>query len=269
MRQENNFTTAYREFEFGVRNDLDLKKQVELIALLGSVSQKEQSDSWSDLDILIVLKSDGFGNISLTVLNKIRDIASLVSTNHPDVLVSVLPHTIDDFSNYVCFEYLQHYSSGICTYPSKVKLAAVINRILRKRNVSEQVRKAYCVYHLRHIRFNLLRKYISVNKSNSQQPTKEFGKLLIDKVIKVTDLWLNYQNIWPKTKNDILKNAKIVGSLNTEPLAMALQLRDNWSRIEDKKVDDFIPVGIEYVKQATDDILNQHPESTPEERMSI
>lgn len=95
----NDFMKAYQEAEKEILSDDKLSKFVDLIALLGSVADKESSEGWSDLDILVVLKSDELGNISIENLDRLRDIASNISKRH-SFSVSILSHTVDDFEKY-------------------------------------------------------------------------------------------------------------------------------------------------------------------------
>lgn len=264
--RKNSFNKAYREIEKLIKTDDWLIKRVRVIALLGSASDKEISETWSDLDILLVIKNEPSGNIPFKVYEKIRDIVKKISSKY-NFPISILPHTEDDFEKYVCFEYLIHYSRGTCTYPDNGALKRIIGKILRKRGVDEKVRRAYCVYHLRHIRFNLMRKYVSLNKRSNKNSLKEFGKLLIDKMIKVTDLILNYYNIWATTKSEIYSQAKNRTDLNVSTLKKALILRKKWATITDREIEIFIPDGIDYIYTAINSILNNHLLPTPEENM--
>jgi len=263
----NNFKKAYREIEAKIKSDKDLLRSVDLIALLGSVADKEESDDWSDLDVLVVLKSDGLGNISLKDLGKLQRILAEVSRRYK-FPISILSHTIDDFEKYVSFEYLKHYSFGFCVYPSSDYLRKIIGQILAKRKIGEVTRKAYCAYHMRHIRFNLLRKYISLNEHSSPNFRKEFTKFLIDKMIKVTDLALNYIDLWPKNKKEILDLAKKNLNINMKPLKEALEIRSGWTEIDNEELMTLIPNGTNYLLQVINLVLKEYQVPTPEEKMS-
>ncbi len=263
---KSSFVKAYKEIESKILSDKELSKNVELIALLGSVADKEESSNWSDLDVLVVLKSDRLGNILLKDLDRLREICVEVSRQY-SFPISILSHTMNDFESYVSFEYLKHYSMGKCSYPNPSFLKHKIDRILIKRKVDDKVRQAYCAYHMRHIRFNLLRKYVSLNESNSVNWIKEFVKLLIDKMIKVTDLALNFKNLWPESKQEILDTARTELKVDVGPLLMALEIRKGWSNVADAELSDFIPKGLEYLFDVINLVLGEYVEPTPEERM--
>lgn len=266
-RKMSKFRGTYFKVEDLIKKDSYLINDVILIALLGSAADKEESSVWSDLDILVVLKTNQGGSISIENYTKLRQMAEKVSKD-VDFPVSILPHSLDDFKNYVAFEYLKHYSLGECTYPSPDKLQEVISSVLEKRNVSNEVRQNYCLYHLRHIRFNLMRKYASINKHNNSEPNKEFLKLLIDKMIKVTDLALNFNDYWPKTKQGIYETSKEKLNYNNEVLGTALELRHDWGNVTEPQAIEFIPRGISYVYQVFDHLLGENSHSTPEEQMT-
>ncbi|PIS14548.1 hypothetical protein COT64_02065 [Candidatus Shapirobacteria bacterium CG09_land_8_20_14_0_10_39_12] len=264
----NKFNLAYSKIEQKIKSNKRLFKSVKIIALLGSVPCGEKSNQWSDLDVLVVINSTPSGNIPFGHLQTLKNITKEVSSNY-SFPISIFPHTIDDFKKYVCFEYLIHYSSGYCTYPNSKALKNIIKQILKSRNVSEKIRKGYCIYHLRHIRFNLLRKYISLNEYNSKDCNTKFLKLLIDKMIKVTDLALNYSDIWPRNKREILEKAKKNLTFDVSILNDALKMRTNWASITDKDAKKFISRGILYLYNIFDLFLGNNIKPTPEENMSL
>lgn len=265
----NKFKKAYSDIEKKIKADKELISSIKILGLLGSVADEEGSSSWSDLDVLVVLKTNKLGSISSIVLNKLKKISEKVSERY-SFPISILPHTEDDFRNYVCFEYLRHYSEGKITYPTQSSLKKVIFKLLDNRKTSERVRRSYCLYHLRHIRFNFIRKYISVNKYNSKEPSKQICKLLIDKMIKVTDLALNYHDIWPIRKQDILNEANKNLSIDTSELKEALGLRTKWTKVTEIDAKNFLSNGIRYLHRVIENILaKENNRSTPEESMSL
>lgn len=264
----NNFKKAYKQIESMILGDSSLLKSVNLIALLGSVANKEELIGWSDLDVLVVLKSDKLGNIPMNLLEKLQKISFKVSKKYK-FPISILTHTINDFEKYVSFEYLKHYSFGQCTYPNATYLKKKIKGILNRREVNINHVRAYCVYHIRHIRFNLLRKYVSLNEFNSSNCKREFVKLLIDKMIKATDLALNYKDIWPRTKQEILNKSKTNLELDISPLVMALEISSKWLYITDKELELFESIGLRYFLDIIDLVLDDYQKSTPEERMLL
>lgn len=264
----NKFNLAYREIEKKIKSNKRLFPSVKIIALLGSIPCGEKSNQWSDLDVLVVIDHTPSGNIPFRHLQTLKNISKEVSVNY-SFPISILPHTINDFKGYVCFEYLTHYSFGYCTYPNSKALENIIKQILKSRNVSEKIRKNYCIYHLRHIRFNLLRKYVSLNEYNSKDYNIEFLKLLLDKIIKVTDLALNYSDIWPKSKREILEKAKKNLTFDVSILNDALKMRANWTSITDKNAKEFIPRGILYLYNMFDLFLSTNIKPTPEENIPL
>lgn len=265
----NRFTRVYNRIEKAILNNSFLVDNVEVIALLGSISDKEACLGWSDLDILVILKSDDVGNIDKRLLRELKVISEKYSAQH-DFPISILSHTIDDFENYVSFEYLKHYSQGWCTYPNENKLENLIIKILGERNLNDEVVKSYCLYHLRHIRFNLLRKYISWNRFNKNHPTLSFGKLLIDKMIKSSDLLLNLNGMWPQNKKAICNavEKRYSEHLPVYFLRKALKLRCQWANISKQCVKSFIPEGLAYIDKVMNFVFSKYKFSTPEERMS-
>lgn len=267
LKKMNKFNKAYAEIESLIKSDSSLFKEVKTIALLGSVSDGEESNEWSDLDVLLILKSNDLGTLDLNALDKLKKIISDLSKKY-DFPISLLPHTVDEFENYVCFEYLKHYSDGKVTYPKSDSLKQIINEILERRNVNERERKSYCLYHLRHVRFNYLRKMASINENNSSRPNKEICMLLIDKMIKVTDLALNYFDQWPMRKNDVLAQAKETLDISVEPLENALSVRKRWAEVTEEESKEFIKTGTDYLIETVEYILNKEGNrSTPEENM--
>lgn len=265
----NKFNEAYQTIESLIRKDEVLFSGIEIIALLGSTADGEESIKWSDLDVLVVLKSSGLGKIDMAHINKLKQITEKVSATY-DFSISILPHTKDDFTKYVSFEYLKHYSFGKVTYPKPDALECLIDPILEKRSITEGQRRSYCLYHLRHVRFNFIRKLVSINKHNHPEPSKEIVKLLIDKMIKVTDLSLNYYDIWATTKNGILLSAKKYLEIDTTSLTIALQMRSRWNEVTDTECEQFINKGVEYLLDTIDNILKkENNRETPEENMSL
>jgi hypothetical protein len=60
-----------------VNGDDSIKEDVLKIGLVGSVNDNESVASWSDLDILFILKSDSLGNINTDILLKLRELNEL------------------------------------------------------------------------------------------------------------------------------------------------------------------------------------------------
>jgi hypothetical protein len=119
------------------------------------------------------------------------------------------------------------------------------------------------------VRFNFLRKLASINEHNSSEPNKEICMLLIDKMIKVTDLALNYFDKWPIKKRDVLTQAVETIDVNTDPLKKALSMRERWSEVTKKESKEFIKEGTAYLIKVIEYILEKEGNRpTPEENMS-
>jgi predicted nucleotidyltransferase len=260
------FKRAYFGIEKQIKNDSELFTSIVSISLLGSAADGENVADWSDLDVLVILKTDTLGNISIGNLNRLQKIVNRASTKY-DFPISILCHSLDDFHKYISFEYLKHYSFGLCTYPSSDYLERTINDILSKRDLSDKIRKAYCAYHTRHIRFNLLRKYVSADLSQ-HKTMLGFTKLLIDKMIKATDLSLNYINVWPKGKDDIYEKANRALGIDCSVLQKGLLLRKNWNQAPQADLATFTLEGLGYIETVSNIILKDYTHPTPEEYMS-
>lgn len=263
----NKYRQAFRAIEEKIKSNKPLLNSILSIALLGSVVNDEELENLSDLDILIIFKTTSSGNIPIKNLDALREIHCDISVDY-NFPISLLTHSIDDFEKYVSFEYLIHYALGSCIYPDPDFLKIIIDNILKNRNLTDSVRQSYCIYHLRHIRFNLLRKYVSLYNAENEKASKEFLKILIDKIIKITDLVLNYYNIWPKNKAEIVNNAKQILQVDTTALMELILIRNRWEEITNKEVIEFVPQGISYLYKIFDFILGDYNKSTPEENMS-
>ena len=88
-------------------------------------------------------------------------------------------------------------------------------------------------------------------------------------MIKVTDLALNYSDIWPRNKREILEKAKKNLTFDVSILNDALKMRTNWASITDKDAKKFISRGILYLYNIFDLFLGNNIKPTPEENMSL
>ncbi|MFA6390970.1 MAG: hypothetical protein WCX78_04525 [Patescibacteria group bacterium] len=249
-----------------VSRDSDLNIYVHLIALLGSVLDEEHIPGYSDLDILLLTDCDKSGNIPFIVITKLKTIAEKTNKEFR-IQISLLPHTIDDFKNYVCFEYLTHYSWGKVVYGDQILLSSFIKKVIEDRKIDEEIRQRYCVYHLRHIRFNLIRKYISLNKYQDIDWEKKFGKTLIDGMLEASEWVLNFFDIWPKSKAPLcnMMTEQFSDEFDTEIIHKALKARLNYSTLSSEDIRDFLPGGIAYICNLCEFILKKYNSPTPEE----
>jgi predicted nucleotidyltransferase len=146
----NTFEKALKDSVEEIKENKKVIDQVELIALLGSVSEKEAIDNYSDLDILIILKSNELGSFKRELIFELRGMVSDLSNKHK-VKISFLTHTFDDFKNYVDLEYLNHYSWGDVIYTSDKSLKEEVEKIINIRGglKDNEIRKLM-IYNLRH-----------------------------------------------------------------------------------------------------------------------
>lgn len=262
--------SCFKEFAGLCKKSPLLRREIETVALIGSAGADEAVVGWSDLDILVVVKSSRTGNVSFKVVSGLKATCEHLSAKY-SFPVSILPHSVDDFKNYVSFEYLYHYNltSG-SNLSDKSELGQVLEAVLRSRAISEETRKRYCIYHLRHLRFNLTRKYVSLNKHNSGNYAKELGKLVINNLFKTCDLLLNFFDIWPVSKRDIVNLVSINYPDVVEPpvLENAAALRSSWDSVAEVDILDALPNIIKTINKICDYLVPLCPEPTPEEDMS-
>ncbi|MCL5733458.1 MAG: hypothetical protein M1334_02210 [Patescibacteria group bacterium] len=267
-QNKNLFISAFRDFEKLARGDDKLFVHIETIALLGSAATKEEIFGWSDLDILLIVDSDRFGNIVPLVIKSLKDIARKLFIKY-GIQISIAPHTRNDLVNYVSFEYLMNYSFGRVVYTRGLNLQNFIKEILRNRKLNSNTKKRYCLYHLRHIRFNLIRKYISTNSYSSDAWTRETSRLLIDGALEASAWALNFFDIWPKTKKSILRyvDSEFGKRLDTQPLHLALKLRAKGTKNTKKDLSVFMRMGLKYLSDLLELIISEYNYPTPEEKM--
>jgi len=181
--------------------DETIKKYIQFIVLLGSVKYGEEVENYSDLDILFILKSNNFGAIEKKVLDRLKKINEKLSKKN-NIEISLLPHTIFDFREYVDFNYLIHYSWGKVVYGDHECFNKLFKEIIKEK-YTDQKRKELIYYNLIHARFNLFRKYLSWNENNKDNYSLTILKLFIDNIIEICDWALVFKNIFKKNKKDI------------------------------------------------------------------
>jgi len=76
-----------------ILDDQDLIKNIELIALLGSVDDKEAVFNYSDVDLLIMPKTNKFGRVPLSIIKNLKEKAKTASKKFPDMKLSFLTFT--------------------------------------------------------------------------------------------------------------------------------------------------------------------------------
>ena len=242
-----------------IKSDRILVKEIEFVALLGSVAEDEAIKKYSDLDILLLLKTNKYGTIKTTVLLKLKDITAKLSSKYK-VKISLLAHTYDDFINYVDIIYLKRYSLGRVIYPKNKLLVKEIHKIIRqKRRKNTNEVKDLVIYNLRHARFNLLRKFVSLNRYNTNNYVRTFGRILIDNIFNICDWCLIYDNIWYKNKKGVVGNIykEYNKAMFLEPLNEAYDLRKRWNEISNDKLEKFFVKGIGFVNEIIELIIKR------------
>jgi len=237
-----------------------IKSDLLFISLLGSSQTNEAIEGYSDLDILLVLKSSESGAIKESTLLELKKLSEEVSSDG-NIEVSLLTHTVFDFEEYVDFNYLIHYSWGEVLYGSDEEYKKLFDVIVKKK-YSEKHRKELTYYNLIHARFNLVRQYVSWNKFNKEKYTQAILKLIIDKIIEICDWALVYRGIFKKTKREVLedfnKNFRIEKYSHIPNQAIAI--RANWSsyNFTEGEFYEFIDESILFVQELIRIIYEEH-----------
>jgi hypothetical protein len=247
-----------------VNGDDSIKEDVLKIGLVGSVNDNESVASWSDLDILFILKSDSLGNINTDILLKLRELNKNISSAFIDTEISFLTHTYNDLENYVSFGYLENYKfASFGLENDNVDFVEYIDGLIEKRGVTDQIRKRYAVYHLRHFRFNLIRKILL-----TENP-KIAIKQIIDKIIETMILVSVYNGQNIKGKN--ARFSEIKKMITSEEVLKiykeSLEKRGVWSDID--FTEDDIALWLDNFVKIENYLLEQHKESTPEEFINL
>lgn len=255
--------SAYRDIQAFVKES-DIFDQVFKMGISGSFNDQEGVETWSDLDILFILKCDEIGNIKISTLIKLREIHKKIVEKYPDLEISFLTHTYNDLENYVSFGYLENYKFATFDIENdSVSFKEYIENIISERNISEKTRKRYVVYHLRHFRFNLLRKVVCT------QENKATLKMIVDKIIETMILYFIFfdKTIQGKEnrKNNIV--AFVKGEIH-EIYKNSLEMRNRWKDISDVKIEE-IETWLKNLEKIESYILENNNYSTPEEHINL
>lgn len=243
-------------------SDKTINQYLRHIALLGSVRCDEAIENYSDLDVLFIFDSNKTGVIPINVLEKLKDIGEELSEKS-NIEISLLPHTIFDFKEYVDFNYLIHYSWGEVVYGNKGNYKKIFEDIV-KTKYSDQKRKDLIYYNLIHARFNLIRKYISWNDSNKKDYIDSILKLFIDNLIEICDWALVYENIFEKNKKDVAKKfiEEYSKLKHNKVINKALEIRSNWDN-EDLKMEngEFLNESIFLIDEIIESVYEKYKEN--------
>jgi len=253
------FLKTFNQFVERSTSDIKLKQFIEIIALVGSVRTKEAIHGYSDLDVLLLIKSDQRGTINFSIINKLKKIVAYLSKLY-NVKISLLTHTFNDLKYYVDPEYLIHYSWGRVAYTRGKNLKKEINQILRAKNFTEEDLRKLIIHNVRHSRFNIVRKFVSLNEHNTTNYYKSLGKELIDYIFELCEWALIYNNKWPRTKKKMIKqfstNYNKVADISI--LKQAEFLRNQWSKINSKALKHFIPSTIKFITKISDFLIEDY-----------
>lgn len=236
-----------------------LLKEVKYVALLGSASSGEEISNYSDIDILLVFKSDRYGCIKSRALEKLRGIAELVSRGAAMPL-SILTHTVREFEIYVDFEYLKHYSFGKVLYGSQCGYDRMFRSIIQQKNLSPQDLHIFILKNLYHARFNLFRKYVSYNEFNTSGYVQTILKLFIDNTIEICDWALISKGYWATRKSEIVKKFMALFPNVKQGCvpASALKIRNSWGRpMSIKSADKFLKNTVQFINGTIEAVENE------------
>lgn len=240
-----------------------IKDELLFISLLGSSQTDEAVEGYSDLDILLILKSDKSGAVKESALLELKRLSEEVSSDG-NIEVSLLTHTIFDFEEYVDFNYLIHYSWGKVLFGSDEEHKELFDTII-KRKYSEKNRKELTYYNLIHARFNLIRQYVSWNKFNKEKYTQVILKLIIDKIIEICEWALVYKGIFKKTKKEVLEDFN--NNFRIEKYShipnQAFEIRANWNsyNFTEKELYKFIDESMLFLQELVFIIYEEHSQN--------
>lgn len=238
----------------------DIHKELLYIALLGSTKTQESVEGYSDIDILFIFKSSNSGEIKEKILLELKNISERLSRNS-NIEISLLPHTIFDFEEYVDFNYLIHYSWGKVLYGDVRKFERLFNKIISKK-YSERNRLDLIYYNLVHARFNLIRKFVSWNKNNKSNYNKDILKLVIDSIIEICDWALVFDGIFKKNKKEIIEhfNKRFEITKYKHIPQTAYKIRSEWTtrKLSSEESEKFIRESMLFVQELIDFFHKKH-----------
>ncbi|MBI2278654.1 MAG: nucleotidyltransferase domain-containing protein [Candidatus Brennerbacteria bacterium] len=239
-----------------LRKETSVLRNLEFIALLGSVKIKEHVPGYSDLDLLLILKSDASGALDEKLLLELQKICADLSKTYR-INISFLTHTEKELVEYVDYEYLKHYSSGKLLYGKPELFSKLFKRIIsRKKSYGKKlVREMF--KSIVHARFNLIRKFVSLNKFNTRNYRDGLLKLFIDNLFEIADWRLIADEIWCVSKKEIVSRIfSISKSPHREILESAYKYRRDWNHlvVSSKQARSFFISGIKFINDCVRDL---------------
>lgn len=269
MTQKDFNTISNRVYEEIVKKikESDFYDDVLKVGLLGSTNDGEAIRTWSDLDMLLILKSDEYGNVVPETIMKIRLLHKELNYLYPQVEISFLTHTYYDLEKYVSYSYLETYQfASFKIDKDGVDFQKYLLGLIQKRGITPEMKKRYAVYYLRHLRFNLLRKVASEDLFDNKKTLKR----IIDEIVRIMTIYSDYYNIRVQGKKRILETLKkhIEDKTILDILEEAVALRFSWfdvGRVENEEI-------LSWVKKLSvleNLILKQNIYSVPEEFIGL
>ncbi len=238
-----------------------LRARIKYIAVLGSYRECEVIENYSDLDILCIVKSDKYGVIKSVDIELLKKVASQASADF-NIKISLLAHTEFDFTEYVDFNYLIHYSWGEVVCGDQKQFASLFKSILDNKNVTKESRRALMYYNIIHARFNLIRKYVSFNQNNTLDYRKDITKLFIDNILEICGWRLVYDDVFLDKKLKIVSifQKKYKGIKYGFVPRSAYELRKNWNSVDfnSKKIDRFLDDSILFIQSVVEELYERY-----------
>lgn len=244
-----------------VTSSKKVTSSIDFIALIGSYRENEAIETYSDIDILFVLKdTDNKGSIDLSVLNELRAINKMLCSQF-QLDISFLTHTVFDFYSYVELDYLTHYSWGEVFFGKPQDFKVLFSKILKDKTATEEQRKLNMCNAVVHRRFNCIRKYVSVNEHRNPNYQQLISKLFIDNLIEIADCCLIYNNHYAQSKSEIVfEFEKLPFIKNSSVVKFCYDTRKNWNQYKNDKdyLDKFILIAVDGMQQIANNLINEH-----------
>lgn len=266
MTDQSSFLRAADDVTHELLNNDKVLVHTSFMGLLGSVNSGEAVAGWSDLDLLFILDSSNDGTVSPITLEMLKKMHRQVQKNYPQIPISFLTHTLHDLENYVSYDYLLGYMHATPLYTRSTDRVLIdsINDILTNREIDSETMKRQSIYSLRHMRFNLLRKYVSWSGDNI-----DLARLVADKLIQSSLLVLAYSgDIQKSKKTNIEMSCEFVGDERvTDCLLKCYEFREAWPNVQ-SQTEDIIMSGLSCLEIIVHIMQEKYSHPTPETQLS-